>query len=61
MNCQGRVFQVEGTTRAKALRRGKAFRVLRHAKEACVEGVGKRVGRCGWARLDWVLQAMRMR
>lgn len=44
MNCEGgRVFQVEGTTCAKAMSSGKAFRILRGAKEAGVERVGKSV------------------
>ena len=60
MNCQRTVLQVEKTAYAKALRQGKAFRVLRHVKAPRVEGVGKRVGRWRLARLDWVLQTMRM-
>lgn len=39
----GRACQVEGTTCTKAASSGKAFRILRGAKEAGVERVGKSV------------------
>lgn len=63
MNCEGRAFQVAGATRAYALCWGKAFRILRSAKEAGVERVGKRVRKSGRALramgVGWDLFKMR--